>query len=340
MRPTIQAPGRKGRWLKKNTTSGCFRRTICYIGIAGAMNGGFTFNHREDHGPWVVVGGHPVYAPAALVGLAILSMLATTLALAFNQGWGELLKFSSDAILSRGEVWRSVSYALWNPPSIGFALEMLMLWWFGRELEGYFGRRAFLKLYVGTILVPPLMGVMFSPIMHTQWIGLPSSFTLFVAYATMSPNVSLLFGVSAKWTALIFLGIQTLSYAAAHDWAHMGISLASAAFAFGFVRHEQGLWELPNIRVLRRQPQLRVLEKVAHAEPATTTKPSPPTPQSAQAGKISPRAGNPRVESPAMNAIDPLLEKIGRSGLASLTPEEKQRLQEAREALLKEGRTR
>jgi hypothetical protein len=41
-----------------------------------------------------------------------------------------------------------------------------------------------------------------------------------------------------------------------------------------------------------------------------------------------------------MTAIDPLLEKIGRSGLSSLTAEEKQRLQEAREALLKEGRPR
>jgi hypothetical protein len=321
-------------------TSGCFRLNICYIAVSGAMNGGFTFNHREDHGPWFVVGGHPVYAPAALVGLGILSMLATTLALAFNQGWGDTLKFSSEAVLSRGEVWRAASYALWNPPSIGFALEMLMLWWFGRELEGYFGRRAFLKLYGGALLVPPVTALLFAPIMHTQWIGLPSSFTLFVAYATMSPSVSLLFGISAKWTALIFLGIQTLSYAAAHDWGHLGISLASAAFAFGFVRHEQGIWELPRIRVPRRQPQLRVLEKVAHSEPAATSKASPPSPQATQTGKIPPRVGNPRTESPAMTAIDPLLEKIGRSGLSSLTAEEKQRLQEAREALLKEGRSR
>jgi hypothetical protein len=83
-----------------------------------------------------------------------------------------------------------------------------------------------------------------------------------------------------------------------------------------------------------------VLEKVAHAEPTAASKTVPPTSQPAQAGKLSPSGGNPRVESPAMTAIDPLLEKIGRSGLASLTPEEKQRLQEAREALLKEARTR
>ena len=305
------------------------------------MNGGFTFSNREDHGPWFVIGGHSVYAPTALVGLAVLSMLVTTLAMAFNQGLGDALKFSSEAVLSRGEVWRMVSYTLWNPPSVGFALEMLMLWWFGRELEGYFGRRAFLKLYAGTLLVPPFIAVMFAPVMHSQWIGLPSSFTLFVAYATMSPSVSLLFGVSAKWIALIFLGIQTLSYAAAHDWAHMGITLASATFAFGFVRHEQGIWELPKIRVPRRQPQLRVLEKVAHSETTATSKPAPPTRLSTQSGKISPRgASSSRVESAAMSAIDPLLEKIGRSGLASLTSEEKQRLQEAREALLKEGRTR
>lgn len=65
------------------------------------MNGGLTFNHREDHGPWLLVWGHPVYAPGALVGVAIVSMLATTLAMAFNQGWAAVLQFSSEAILSR-----------------------------------------------------------------------------------------------------------------------------------------------------------------------------------------------------------------------------------------------
>ena len=305
------------------------------------MNGGFTFNHREDHGPWFLVWGHPVYAPGVLVGAAIASMLATTLALAFNQAWTGALQFSSEAILSRGEVWRVASYALWNPPSIWFALELLMLWWFGRELEGYFGRRAFLKLYLGTLLVPPLTAILFAPLMHTQWIGLPSSFSVFVAYATMSPTVSLLFGVSAKWTALIFLGIQTLSHAAAHDWAHMSISLASAGFAFSFVRHEQGIWELPKIRVPRRQPPLRVLEKVAHAEkPLAASHPSPPPAQPLQSAKSSSRGKEARLDSPAMAAIDPLLEKIGRSGLASLTPEERDRLQQAREALLKEERLR
>jgi hypothetical protein len=135
---------------------------------------------------------------------------------------------------------------------------------------------------------------------------------------------------------LIFLGIQTLSYAAAHDWAHMGISLASAAYAFGFVRHEQGIWELPRIRVPRRQPQLRVLEKVAHADkPLGAGNPSPPPSQSLLPSK-PPNRDRRQPESPAMAAIDPLLEKIGRSGLASLTPEERIQLQEAREALLKE----
>jgi hypothetical protein len=157
----------------------------------------------------------------------------------------------------------------------------------------------------------------------------------------MSPSVSLLFGVSAKWTALIFLGIQTLSYAAAHDWAHMGISLASAAYAFGFVRHEQGIWELPRIRVPRRQPQLRVLEKVAHAEkPLGAGNPSPPSSHSQLPSKPANRDKSTQLGSPAMAAIDPLLEKIGRSGLASLTPEERIQLQEAREALIKEERQR
>jgi hypothetical protein len=44
-------------------------------------------------------------------------------------------------------------------------------------------------------------------------------------------------------------------------------------------------------------------------------------------------------EDEAVDAIDPLLDKIARSGMASLTLKERARLEKAREALMKkEGR--
>jgi hypothetical protein len=256
------------------------------------------------------------------VAASIVSMLFTTFAIALNYDLSAQLRFSSSAILERGEVWRLFSYVLWNPPTVSFALELLMLWWFGRELESFFGRRAFLKLCAGIVLMPALVGVAAGPLLPVEWIGLPGDFALFVAFATMAPNVLLLFGVSAKWTALIFLGVQVLSYAAAHAWGQLLHSISAAAFAFGYIRVQQGLWELPQLRLPQTAPKLRVLEAV-------------PAPAATAQGKMVHLTVVADEDAGALASIDPLLEKISRTGIGSLSVEERAQLELAREALLK-----
>jgi hypothetical protein len=288
-----------------------------------------TEDSGDDRGAWFEFAGHPVHAPLALVAASIGSMLFTTVAIALNYDLSALLRFSSSAILEQGEVWRLFSYVLWNPPTISFALELLMLWWFGRELESFFGRRAFLKLCVGIVLLPALVGVAAGPFLPTQWIGLPGDFALFVAFATMAPNVLLLFGVSAKWTALIFLSVQILSYAASHLWGQLLHSLSAATFAFGYIRLQQGLWELPRLRLPDTRPNLRVLEAVPVPVPAAATLSKSLHPEVALDEDAS-----------ALASIDPLLEKISRNGIGSLSAEERAQLEMAREALLKKESSR
>ena len=284
------------------------------------MTGG---HPSDDRGPWFEVAGHPVSAPLALVGFCILSMLATTTALAFNHIWAPLLQFSSEAVLHKWELWRLASFVLWNPPSISLALDMLMLWWFGKELEAYFGRGVFLRLCLGIVLAPAIAGVLAGLVAPVQWVGVPGTFALFVAFATMLPNVTLLFGVSAKWTAVVFLSLQLLSCVAEHAWGQLIHSLASAGFAFSYIRFQQGRWEWP--RFSFRRPGKTVNAPFKVLEPAhVSTKP-----------KVS--EGQFRIvseEPDALASIDPLLEKIGRSGLASLTDAEREQLQAAREKLL------
>lgn len=286
-----------------------------------------TEDSGDDRGAWFEFAGHPVHAPLALVAASIGSMLFTTVAIALNYDLSGLLRFSSGAILEQGEVWRLFSYVLWNPPTISFALELLMLWWFGRELESFFGRRAFLKLCAGIVLLPALVGVAAGPFLPTQWIGLPGDFALFVAFATMAPNVLLLFGVSAKWTALIFLSVQVLSYAASHLWGQLLHSLSAATFAFGYIRLQQGLWELPRLRLPDTRPKLRVLEAVPVPVAATQSK------------SLHPEVALDEDAS-ALASIDPLLEKISRNGIGSLSAEERAQLEMAREALLKKESSR
>ena len=177
------------------------------------------------------------------------------------------------------------------------------------------------------MLVPAFVGVAAGPFLPTQWVGLPGDFALFVAFATMAPSVLLLFGVSAKWTALIFLSVQVLSYAAAHAWGQLLHSLSAAAFAFGYIRLQQGLWELPQFRMPQSRPKLRVLEAV-------------PVPAASAQSKTPDLTLLPDDDAGALASIDPLLEKISRNGIGSLSSEERAQLEMAREVLLKKDSSR
>jgi len=285
----------------------------------------------DDRGPWFVFRGHEIYTPALLLGAGVVSMLFTTLAISFNKaGIRDVVSFSSEAILQRFELWRLFTYVLWNPPTepIWFAIGMLMMWWFGRELEGFFGRRVFLKLCFGLVLAPAVCGVLVGLLVPVYWVGMPRNFSLFVAYATLAPGVSFFFGVSALWTAVIFLGLQVLSCLTSHDWSEMVLSLGGAGFAYSYVRFQQGRWEfpqMPSVLVPNRKPQFRVLDPVP--------KPEVERPRGV---RITELEGLEDVEDDeALEVADSLLEKIARSGLGSLTGDEKKQLEQAREALLR-----
>jgi hypothetical protein len=135
--------------------------------------------------------------------------------------------------------------------------------------------------------------------------------------------VTLLFGLSAKWTALIFLGIQLLSCLAEHAWGQLIHSLVSAGFAFCYIRIQQGRWEVPSFSIPRKKSSFKVMEAV-------------PVQKKGAPGTFRVV----REEPDAIDVIDPLLEKIGRTGMASLTEREKAQLENARSALMRKGQTR
>ena len=49
--------------------------------------------------------------------------------------------------------------------------------------------------------------------------GESAGFALFVAFATLYPNVAMLFNILAKWVAIVLVGIYTMMRLAANDWA-------------------------------------------------------------------------------------------------------------------------
>ena len=178
----------------------------------------------------------------------VVMMLATTVALFAGAGVAlRALGFSSNAVLN-GELWRILSYGVVNPPSVSFALEVVMLVWFGREVEKALGRTPFLQLCAGIYLVKPLLFTAVGAWFGASFSGATLSFPLFVAFATLFPGVPLLFNILAKWAALALVGIYGLMAVAERRWDQLADLAAGCGFAYGFVRFASDGFSLPRIR--------------------------------------------------------------------------------------------
>jgi hypothetical protein len=271
------------------------------------------YESPADQQPIMWLRGRPIYAAFFIVLVFVVSMLATAILMALNvaQIWS-WLPFTSAGVL-RGQVWRIATYGLLNPPSLAFVIDMAMVIWFGREVEKFFGRRKFLTLYGCLYLLPPLLFTVIGLRFPTQLSGETGAFALFVAFATLYPDVAVFFGILAKWVAAVLVGIYSLMALANHDWLG-GLSLwATCGFAFAFVRYQQGRFSLPRFRMPGSGPKLRLLPDLKDNAPA----------RGARGG--------------SMAEVDALLDKIASSGISSLTAKERARLDSARSELARRG---
>ena len=279
------------------------------------MNG---YGHSDDdHQPMMWVRGHAIYAAHFIVLVFVSSMLVTSLLMMV--GFGSVLNtlsFDSAEVL-KGQVWRLFTYGLVNPPGqgyaiFGFVIDMFMIVWFGRELEKFFGRRTFLFFYGGLYFLSPLLFTLIGLAWPVHLVGESGAFALFVAFATLYPNVVMTFNVLAKWVALILIGLYTVAALAYHDWIGLISLMATTGYAFAFVRFEQGHFSLSALRFPRRKPKLHLL------------------PDLQQTKTISINA----AKESSMAEMDALLDKIARTGMSSLTAKERAQLVKSREELM------
>src|SRR5437588_12042408 len=198
----------------------------------------FGFTTSDDYRPVAWMGRYPVDVTTMLVGLHVAAAILTAILVAI--GGGSILaylQFDSAAVWS-GQVWRLFTYAFVHPPSglLWFAIELYMLFFFGREVERFIGRRAYIWLYAILLLAPALILTLWG--LHTRT-GLAGSgalhFAVFVAFVTLYPNVQFFLRIPAKWIFAILAAIGTLSALAAHDWADLVVLWTSIALAFLFI---------------------------------------------------------------------------------------------------------
>lgn len=275
------------------------------------MNG---YEPSENHQPVTWFRGYALYATHLIVMGFVASMIVTAF---LTPARLASLIFSS-ALVLKGEIWRVLSYGLVNVPSLNFAIDMALTIWFGRELERFFGRRKFLILFAGLYLLSPALFTVIGLWHALVLSGETGAFAIFVAFATLYPNVPMFFNLLTKWLALILVGLFTLIAISQRDVMGLISLWASTGFAYVFVRYQMGDFTLPKFSLFQSRPKLRVL----------------PDPVPAK------KSAAPKVEATesSMAEVDAVLDKIARSGIASLTAKERATLDAAGAQLTKRRR--
>ncbi len=174
----------------------------------------------------------------------------------------------------------------------------------------------YIVLYLILLIAPAAVLTIWGLWQRSALAGSPAlHFGIFVAFATIYPRVELFLRIMAKWIALILAGVYTFQLLAYHAWTDLAVVWTSIGAAFLFIElrgagPELVWWNNMKARISPK-PKLHVVQKSA-----------------------SRRA----VEPDNLYAsIDPILDKISKSGIGSLTANERRLLNRERDRLLKKS---
>jgi len=264
------------------------------------------------------MGRVPLYLTTLLVITYVAFMVGLALLTAANVGsFANFLIYDSDYILQRFQFWRFVTYPVVNAPSIWFVVEMYFLYSFGREVERFIGRAAFGLLYLSLVVLGPCLLTATGTWMPAILGGSGTvDFAVFIAFCTIYPNVEIFFSIKAKWIALVILGVYSLQFLVRHAFIELTVFWATCLAAFLFIKYLRGQFQFSFREYFRRRRSRQNLRPMPSPRPLAYKTPSTP-------------------RDDVIESIDPLLDKIARHGIGSLTQKEREKLEEARAELLK-----
>ncbi len=257
------------------------------------------------------------FTPSGTVPRAIKVLLIVNLALfladlmtegAYIHQWLALDPFQT---LHKYEFWRLGTYLFVHDlgaPYLHILINMLLLWMFGTPLVDTMGERKFIWFYISTGVFSGLCSLAFYSITNnpTTVIGASGAlFGLMFAFAKFYPTqqflILFLFPVQARYAVFIFGAVELLSIRSDDRIAHIA-HLGGAVFAWLYFTFEErganvfARWK--NRKVERAQKAVRRSEE--------------------EVGQV-------------MVDIDPILKKISKTGIGSLSQEERETLERASE---------
>lgn len=236
-----------------------------------------------------------------------------------------------------GQIWRLLTYAFLHDTGspMHILFNMLLLFWFGSDVEDMYGPREFLAIYLVSAVVGGLVFITLPLVSQGQFgscIGASGAVTaVLVLCACHFPTRVILFMMFLPVPIWLFV-IFSVGYDAYALLTNTGgqvavsVHVGGAAFAFAYYKlHWRLTAMLPNIqsRLKRRsQPRLRVYREVEEERPAPVSVTAVPPPPQAH-------PDDEQLEA----KMDAILEKISRFGKENLTDGERDVLRRAAEAI-------
>lgn len=262
-----------------------------------------SFNVSRDNSgeAWFRIGRFDVTSTVLLVALGALGAVVSTLV----AGLPAALYLDPRLVL-QGQVWRIITWPLTDVMTLWTLLSLVLLWYFGRDLEAQIGRRSMAALYAGmwaSLTVISLAVHLVSGTGQMYGLGLVQFMVLLVWIAEY-PQRPFFFGIRAWVVGVALLGLQLLLMAAAVRYADMLTLLVALLFT---------------ALLARRFGLLSSLRFLPHPKGPRTPRPA--------------RKERRVAERKASDAerIDQLLEKISDQGLHSLSAAERRELEKLRQ---------
>ncbi|MFW5698522.1 MAG: rhomboid family intramembrane serine protease [Planctomycetota bacterium] len=176
--------------------------------------------------------------------------LAVFLASWFTMGPGsstvaEWLMLSRSSLLDF-QLWRLVTAGFTQIEPGHLLMNLLVLGFFGHNVEQHFGARGFLTLVLGTIVISGLAHVMVTEVPYIGFSG--AAYAILVAFATLAPRARLVFFIvfMPAWllvTILISIDVLMALGPRQSDTAHL-IHLVGAGIGFLSIRYGHRWWRL------------------------------------------------------------------------------------------------
>lgn len=272
------------------------------------------YERSEDYRPLFWLQGRPIYVTTLLIILHVIAFVTTAICMSYFGSFTvyEALVLDPYQIWHYGEVWRLASYIIFMP-SLWFVFAMGFLYFAGREVEQFVGRKTFLIFYAAQVLVPALflclIGLVW-PMRHLG--GTESVFGVFVAFATLYPGMVLniwFVNLTTKGWAWVLFGVYTLIDFAAHNWPSLLVLWICAAVGYLGMRligAGRGMTWLTDWLDDRRTQRLARKNHIKLVQ-----------------------------DKKATESIDAILEKISKQGVGSLNARERAELERTRTNLIK-----